>query len=106
MLESSFAANIAQDQFQTTLLGTEGGAFVDMSNDANTRVFREESGTLTDTSPVFLPQVHTHEAEIRAFVQALIDGTPVPVSGEQALVVTRLLDAFYLSAETGREVLL
>ncbi len=105
-LESSFAANIAQDQFQATLMGTEGGAYVDMANDANTRLFREESGTLTDTSPVFLPQVHTHEAEIRAFVQALADDTPVPVPGEQALIVTQILDALYLSAETGREVLL
>jgi predicted dehydrogenase len=105
-LESSFAANIAQDQFQTTLMGTEGGALVDMANEANTRVFREESGTLTDTAPVFLPQFHTHEAEIRAFVQALTDGAPVPVPGEQALVVTRILDALYQSAEIGREVLL
>ena len=106
MLESSFAANIAQDQFQTTLMGTEGGAFVDMANEANTRFFREESGTLTDTAPVFLPQVHTHDAEIRAFVQALMDGAPVPVPAEQALTVTRILDALYLSAETGREVCL
>ena len=106
VLESSFAANIAEDQFQTTLMGTEGGAFVDMLNDANTRVFREESGTLTDTSPVFLPQVHTHDAEIRAFVQALLDDAPVPVPGEQGLIVTQILDALYQSAETGREVLL
>ncbi len=106
VLESSFAANIAQDQFQTTLMGSEGGAFVDMIQDANTRLFREESGTLTDTSPVFLPQVHTHDAEIRAFVQALIDDTPVLVPGEQALMVTQILDALYQSAETGREVLL
>jgi len=105
-LESSFAANIAQDQFQTTLMGAEGGAFVDMLNDANTRLFREESGTLTDTSPVFLPQVHTHDAEIRSFVQSLQDDTPVLVPGEQGLMVTRLLDALYLSAEIGREVLL
>ena len=106
VLESSFAANIAQDQFQTTLMGTEGGAFVDMANDANTRLFREESGTLTDTSPAFLPQVHTHDAEIRAFVQSLLDDTPVLVPGEQGLMVTQILDALYLSAETGREVLL
>ncbi|MGI4790871.1 MAG: Gfo/Idh/MocA family protein [Janthinobacterium lividum] len=106
VLESSFAANIAQDQFQTTLMGTEGGAFVDMANEANTRLFREESGTLTDTAPVFLPQVHTHEVEIRAFVQALTDDTPVLVPGEQALTVTRILDALYQSAETGREVLM
>ena len=106
VIESSFAANIAQDQFQTTLLGTEGGAFVDMAQEANTRLYREESGTLTDTSPAFLPQIHTHEAEIRAFVQALLDGTPVPVPGEQALIVTQIMDALYQSAGTGREVLL
>lgn len=105
-LEASFAANIAEDQFQTTLMGAEGGAFLDLINEANTRVYREESGTLTDTAPVFLPQVHTHEVEIRAFVQALTDGTPVLVPGEQALVVTQILDALYQSAETGREVLL
>ena len=106
VLESSFAANISHDQFQTTLMGTEGGAFVDMMNDVNTRLFREESGTLTDTSPVFLPEMHTHEAEVRAFVQSLTDNTPVLVPGEQALIVTRVLDALYQSAETGREVLL
>lgn len=106
VLESSFAANIAQDQFQTTLLGTEGGAFLDLITESNTRLYREESGTLTDTAPVFLPQIHTHEAEIRAFVQSLTDGTPVLVPGEEALVVTQILDALYHSAETGREVLL
>ncbi len=105
-LESSFAANIAENQFHTTLLGMEGGAQLYPSDDSKTRLFREESGTLTDTTPVFLPRVGTHEAELRAFVQALADDAPVPVPGEQGLLVTRLLDALYESAETGREVLL
>ncbi len=105
-LESSFAANIAENQFHTLLLGSEGGAHLYPSDDSRTRLFREESGTLTDTTPVFLPRVGTHEAELRAFVQALADDAPVPVPGEQGLLVTRLLDALYESAETGREVLL
>ena len=105
-LESSFAANIAENQFHTTLLGTEGGAQLYPSDDARTRLFREESGTLTDTTPVFLPRLNTHEAELRAFIGALAGDTPVPVPGEQGLLVTRLLDALYESAETGREVLL
>jgi len=105
-LESSFAANIAADQFGTSLLGTEGGAYLEPLNDAGTRLFREESGTLTDTTPVFLPKINTHEAELRAFVRALADDAPVPVPGEQGLRVTRILDALYLSAETSREVLL
>ena len=105
-LESSFVANIAENQFHTTLMGTEGGALLYPSDDSRTRFFREESGTLTDTVPAFLPRVNTHEAELRAFVKALADDTPVPVSGEQGLLVTRLLDALYESAETGHEVLL
>jgi len=105
-LESSFAANIAENQFHTTLMGTEGGALLCPSDDSRTRLFREESGTLTDTIPAFLPRVNTHEAELRAFVRALTDDAPVPVSGAQGLLVTRLLDALYESAETGHEVLL
>ena len=103
-LESSFAANIAENQFHTTLLGTEGGVYLEPSNEDATRLFREESGALTDTTPVFLPKINTHEAELRAFVQALADGLPVPVSGAEGLMVTRLLDALYESAEIGREV--
>jgi len=103
-LESSFAANLAENQFHTSLFGTEGGAYLEPANDAATRLFREESGTLTDTTPVFLPKIMTHDAELRAFVQAIAGDTPVPVPGEQGLLVTRILDALYLSAETGREV--
>ena len=51
-----------------------------------------------------LPQVNSHEGEIRAFVQAILDDTPVPVPGEQGLMVTRILDALYESSETGKEV--
>ena len=105
-LESSFAANLAEDQFQAHLFGTEGGAFLEPANDAATRLFREESGTLTDTTLVFLPKIQTVDAELRAFVQAISDDTPVPVPAEEALRVTRILDALYLSAETGREVLM
>jgi predicted dehydrogenase len=105
-LESSFAANIAAPQFHTSLMGTEGGAYLEPNNDAATRLFREESGALTDTGLPFLPTVHTYDAELRAFIEAVRDGAPVPVPGEQALAVTRILDALYRSAETGREVLM
>ena len=103
-LESSFAANIAENQFHTTLLGTEGGAFLNPFDGNSTRLYREESGTLTDSTPVFLPQVNSHEGEIRAFVQSILDDTPVQVPGEQGLMVTRILDPLYESSQTGRHV--
>ena len=105
-LESSFAANLGSDEFHTSIFGSEGGAYVDAFTPGNIRIFREESGTLTDTTPAFLPTIGTHEAEIRAFIQAIADDTPVPVPGEQGLMVTRILDAIYESSETGREVIM
>jgi len=103
-LESSFAANLERDIFETTIFGTEGGAFLDPFDKAAIRVCREESGTLTDTSLAFLPDIGSHEAEIRGFVEAIANDSPVLVSGEQGLSVTQILDAIYESSETGREV--
>ena len=104
-LESSFVAN-GNDAFVTQLYGTEGGVFLDPSSGTNTKIFREESGSLSDTTLASLPSFNSHEQEIRAFVQSIIDDTPVAVTGEQGLMVTRLLDAIYKSSETGKEVLL
>jgi predicted dehydrogenase len=52
-----------------------------------------------------LPEVGWHDGEIRSFVQAIIDDTPVAVPGEHGLMVSRILDAIYESSETGREVI-
>lgn len=104
-LESSFVAN-GSDAFQTTLYGDEGGVFLDLSNASNTKFFREESGSLTDSQFVSLPNPGSHEAEIRGFVQAILDDTDVPVTGEQGLMVTRILDALYASSESGQPVAL
>ena len=104
VLESSFVLNNDKERFETSLFGTEGGVFLDLHNDANTRIYTEEAGALYDSQPVFLPGVGTHEQEIRAFVQSLITDSPVAVPGEQALMVSRILDALYESSDTGKEV--
>ena len=104
VLESSFVLNNDKERFETSLFGTEGGVFLDLHNDANTRIYTEEAGTLYDSQPVFLPSVGTHEAEIRAYVQSIIDDKPVAVPGEQAQMVSQLLSALYESSDTGKEV--
>lgn len=104
VLESSFALNLDKERFETSLFGTEGGVFLDLHNDSNTRIYTEEAGTLYDSQPVFLPGVATHETEIRRFVHAIATDTPVPVPGEEALIVSKILSALYESSETGREV--
>lgn len=99
VIESSFCANIEKDIFNTTILGTEGGCQMDPL-----KMFREENGTLIDITPVCLPKVGTHEAEIFAFIDAIRNNKPSPVPGEDGLMVAKILDAIYKSSDEGKEV--
>ncbi len=99
VIESSFAANIAEDKFTTALLGTKGGAETNPL-----RIFGEDKGMVYDITPVHIPRVHSYEAEVRAFYDAIQNDTEPPVTGEQALNVMKILDAIYKSSELGREV--
>ncbi|MDO8588070.1 MAG: Gfo/Idh/MocA family oxidoreductase [Armatimonadota bacterium] len=99
MVETSFAANIEKDIFNTALMGTEGGCEY-----SPVRMFREEHQTLLDVTPVGLPTVDRFQRELQAFADAVINDTEPPVTGEQALIVSKIMDAIYESAETGREV--
>jgi predicted dehydrogenase len=101
-LESSFVANMEQqDLFTTQLFGTEGGGQL-----SPLKMFFERNRTLIDATPVYLPNVRTHEAEIRAFVESIREDKPVQVTGEQALMVTEIIDGIYRSSEEGKEVAL
>jgi predicted dehydrogenase len=100
VLESSFCANQEQREvFNTELFGTEGGCSYNPC-----KLFFEKHRTLVDATPAFLPTVKAHELEIQAFIQAIREDTPVPVTGEEALMTTRIIDAIYRSTEAGHEV--
>ncbi|MFN3651864.1 MAG: Gfo/Idh/MocA family protein [Armatimonadota bacterium] len=99
-LQSAFVANQeARDHFDTELYGTEGGCSYNPC-----KMFFEKHRTLIDATPAFLPAVKTHEEEVKAFVDAILDDTEVPVTGEQALMTQQIIDAIYRSSEMGREV--
>jgi predicted dehydrogenase len=99
IVESSFCANIGKDVFTTALFGTSGGGQLNPI-----QIFTEENGTLFDVTPVHLPEVKTHHREIELFIEAIRNDTQVPVPGEQALEVMKMLDAIYESSERDREV--
>lgn len=100
VLESAFVANQEQREvFNAEVFGTEGGGSFNPC-----KMFFERHQTLIDATPAFLPQVKAHEAEIRAFVTAIQEDTPVQVTGEEALMTTQIIDAIYRSTEEGREV--
>jgi Predicted dehydrogenases and related proteins len=105
-LESSFIANIGKDVFSTDLMGTEGGARFDMGNYT---LFREEFGTLTDSTPGWLePVPSSHGEEVKAFVRSVREGLTTAevgaATGEEGLMVTQIMDALYRSGEERREV--
>jgi predicted dehydrogenase len=104
VIESSFAANMGETELYSQLMGTEGGAYLDLRNLENLKIYREESGVLTDSIPYGLVANNSHEAEIRSFINAIQTDEPVEASGEQGLVVSQILDAIYESSDTGREI--
>ncbi len=104
-LTSSFVANIDREHFDTQIFGTDGGAFFDANNGQYT-IYREEFGTLTDTTAGWQPRVEsTHGEEIKVFVKAVREKRTVEelgaASGEQGLMVTQIMDAIYKSSSLG-----
>jgi predicted dehydrogenase len=100
-LESAFVANQPEaEKFSAQLYGDKGGAI-----SHPLQMFTEEHGTLLDITPAFLPtNVNSHAAEIASFVDSIVNDKPVFTPGEQALEITRIIDAIYQSSEEGREI--
>jgi len=100
VLESSFCANIGQNVFSTSLMGTHGGCDL-----LPLKIYTEEDMQLYDVTPVHLPQMQSvHAHEIKLFIEAIKNDTPVPVPGEDGLVVAKITDAIYKSADINAEV--
>lgn len=104
-LESTFMAN-GPDVWETQLYGTKAGAKIrpgDEGKDAIT-IFTETNRQLMDISPANIPHVESaHVEEVKAFVNAIINGEPTPVPGENGLILNAIFDAIYKSSVTGNE---
>lgn len=100
-LESSFCANIAErETMNFQIMGDKGGCTLEPL-----QMHTEQNMTLLDIKPAFLPgNVKSHHAQIASFVDSVLNDKPVYTPGEEALQVTRIIDAIYESSEKGREV--
>lgn len=97
-LEASFAANL-EGGSNFWILGDTGGAQFSPCT-----FFREEFGTLTNTTPGWLPKERQYADQIADFCRAIRDQSEPGVTGYQGLLVTQIMDGIYRSAATGREV--
>lgn len=113
ILEASWALNTLDvKEGMTTLCGTKGG--LDMAKGGQELRFnRAHHGALTTETPslqaggVAFFDGETAEAqdiENHNFYDAVINGAELRVKPEQAAVVTRILEAIYESAKTGKLV--
>jgi predicted dehydrogenase len=100
-LEASFCANMEEEEIVNfQIYGDKGGATY-----SPLKMFTEQNETLLDIKPTLLPtNVKPHQEEIKSFINSVKNGTPVFTPGEQALEVTRIIDAIYESSERGKEI--
>jgi len=102
-LTCSFLANMEKiEDFSTTLFGTEGGI-----KWPDGKLAKEKYGVLQDIDLKFdcLVDVKPHHEEIRIFFECVKENKEVPVKLEESLNVIKILEAIYISSETGKEVI-
>ncbi len=99
-LESSWMLNMPEpDIFRISLFGDKAGAVYPDLVIADERNRTPINTTLTEP-----PQIAGHEAEIKAFFEAVTQDHDSPVPPEESLQVIKILDGIYKSHQTGREV--
>lgn len=111
MLESSWALNILDyGEAQTVLCGTEAGA--DMKDGLRLNSVRynrqcEEKVNLKAGGVAYFDgeKVEPADVEARQWIKAILEGKEPVVKPEQAIVVTKILEAIYKSAAEGKPVI-
>ena len=101
-IEASFVAHIEKDVWTFQVMGETGGATWDQCH-----VFTDQAGYMVNLSPGYLPQGGWDaiwDRKMKHFVDVIRDGKPNQSPGEHGLMVQKMLDGVYLSAEQGREV--
>ncbi len=98
-VEATFAAHIEHDIFNTTLMGTKGGA----SWGGTPRIFTDYSGKMVNIEPQVMEKDEAFALKMRNWIEAIRGGRNL-APGEDGLAVQKILDALYRSAERGREV--
>ncbi len=97
-VEASFAVH-AENTWNISFMGEKAGATFEPL-----KVHADEGGYMMDMSPAFLPNVDNFEQKMRNFVDTALYGKPSDSPAEDGLMIQKMIDGIYASAETGREV--
>lgn len=100
LLETSFAANVEKDEeMNVSLMGDKGGADV-----FPLKIYQEKHDTLVDITPVYLPKKDPYQWQIERFVDCCISGKQPICTPDQGVVLQKIINALYQSAETGETI--
>ena len=100
-LEASFAAHIEKEAWNFTIMGEKGGASWDPPG-----LFSDENDYMVNTKPHWLPNGDAFQSKMRNFVDHVLYNKPTVAPGEHGLMVQKMLDGIYNSAEKGKEVII
>lgn len=104
-IEFSWASNVEKERNFVELRGSKAGCYV--SNDKGIQIFTEQFGQTVDYTPkIGEDKVQQHEANLRHFVDVVMNGTEPDFKPIQGVNMIKILTAVYESAETGREIAL
>ena len=104
-VEASFSLNIKKDEGKVELFGTKGG----VSLNPEFELYTEINNYLADVNlnmPTALSFDGLFENEINYFIDSLICDRDLSSIAEDGKTLMKMIDAIYLSAETGKEVVL
>jgi predicted dehydrogenase len=96
LLETSWAANIFDDQEHLSISGVEGGISV-----FPLELYNAKNGMLMNSQPAWVPgEEDPGLAQARNFIEACLGQAELIVKPEEALQVSQIIDEIYKSAET------
>jgi len=101
-LESSFAAHLEKEVMNFTIMGEKAGANWDPPV-----IHRDQAGHMVDITPNWLPPSGFRDnfrAKLTDFVEHVRKDKPTIISAREGLMVQKMLDGIYQSAEAGHEV--
>jgi predicted dehydrogenase len=98
-IEASFVAHIEKDIWNCQIMGEKGGASWDPL-----QIYKDHGNYMMNMTPGYTPKIDHFEAKMRHFVEVCQGKRANESSGEQGLMVQKMLDGVYQSSESGREV--
>jgi predicted dehydrogenase len=98
-LESSFVAHIPEDVFNIQIMGEKAGAIWSTSE-----IFTDYNNYMINATPSYVGRWDMWEYKMRHFVEVVRDGRPNEAPAEHGVMVQKMLDGIYASAEAGKEV--